>query len=225
MRVYHNVQWIAVSLCQVMYLMTGPSDDGRKDSTGSVITGKPSLDQARAVIAHEGGSLVVVTHDWSFLGWSTVTRNKTKVNISSEWLCYIYYITLVFFSLRVWYAIFDLVVHACASNEYITFAVMNVRWKRTSSLRSANGIPRHATSNISCADNWGTKPSPPKFKLLFWASALVIPTNSPPEPPICSYFTAEGVCPLTADCRACIQPQLPPRLGYAVYWTCAEIVL
>lgn len=45
------------------YLVAGPSNDGREDSTGSVISSKSSLDQARAVVAHEGGGLVVVTHD------------------------------------------------------------------------------------------------------------------------------------------------------------------
>lgn len=54
--------------------MAGPSNDGRKDSTGSVITGKSSLDQARAVVAHEGGSLVVVAHGW-FLRWSVEERD------------------------------------------------------------------------------------------------------------------------------------------------------
>ena len=43
--------------------MAGPSNDGREDSTGSVISGKSSLDQAGAIVAHEGGSLVVVAHD------------------------------------------------------------------------------------------------------------------------------------------------------------------
>lgn len=49
--------------------MAGPSNNGREDSTGSVITGKSSLDQARAVVAHKGGSLLVVAHGW-FLRWS-----------------------------------------------------------------------------------------------------------------------------------------------------------
>lgn len=51
------------------HLVTGPSNNGREDSTGSVISGKSSLDQARAVVAHKGGSLVVVAHGW-FSGWS-----------------------------------------------------------------------------------------------------------------------------------------------------------
>lgn len=54
--------------------MAGPSNNGRKDSTGSVITGKSSLDQARAVVAHKGGSLFVVTHGW-FLRWSVEERD------------------------------------------------------------------------------------------------------------------------------------------------------
>lgn len=54
--------------------MAGPSNNGRKDSTRSVITGKSSLDQARAVVAHEGGSLFVVAHGW-FLRWSVEERD------------------------------------------------------------------------------------------------------------------------------------------------------
>lgn len=53
----------------LMYLVTGPSHDGGEDGTGSVISGKPSLDQARAIVAHKGGSLVVVAHDLASLGW------------------------------------------------------------------------------------------------------------------------------------------------------------
>lgn len=70
--------------------MAGSSNNGREDSTRSVITGKSSLDQARAVVAHEGGSLVVVTHGW-FLRWSVEGRddifmtgtNAFQVNIIS----------------------------------------------------------------------------------------------------------------------------------------------
>ena len=51
--------------------MTGSSDDGGEDSTGGVISGEPSLDQAGAVVAHKGGGFVVVAHDWALLGWST----------------------------------------------------------------------------------------------------------------------------------------------------------
>lgn len=50
------------------YLVAGPSNDGREDSTGSVISSKSSLDQARAIVAHKGGSLIVVTHDEALLG-------------------------------------------------------------------------------------------------------------------------------------------------------------
>ena len=60
--------------------MTGSSDDGGEDSTGGVISGKPSLDQAGAVVAHKGGGLVVVAHDLALLGWSTggQTGGETK---------------------------------------------------------------------------------------------------------------------------------------------------
>lgn len=60
------------------HLMTGASHDGGEDGAGSIITGKPSLDQARAVVAHEGGGLVVVAHVWSFLGWPSGLDRRQK---------------------------------------------------------------------------------------------------------------------------------------------------
>lgn len=63
-----NRQWLSVLSLQVAYLVTGASNDGWEHSAGSVITGETSLDQARAVVAHEGSSLIVVTHDWSCFG-------------------------------------------------------------------------------------------------------------------------------------------------------------
>lgn len=54
------------------YLVARPSNDGREDSTGSVISSKSSLDQARAIVAHKGSSLIVVTHDEALLGWSKI---------------------------------------------------------------------------------------------------------------------------------------------------------
>lgn len=54
------------------YLVAWPSNDGREDSTGGVISGKSSLDQARAVVTHKGGSLVVVTHGYDLLAWSGI---------------------------------------------------------------------------------------------------------------------------------------------------------
>lgn len=58
-----------------LYLVAWPSNNGREDSTGSVISSKSSLDQARAVVTHKGGSLVVVTHGYVLLRWS---RNEEK---------------------------------------------------------------------------------------------------------------------------------------------------
>lgn len=59
--------------------MAGASDDGWEDGARSVISSKPSLDQARAVVAHEGGGLVVVTHGCSFSGWpSRLDRKQNK---------------------------------------------------------------------------------------------------------------------------------------------------
>lgn len=62
------------------HLMTGASDNGWEDSARSVITGKPSLDQAGAVVTYEGGGLVVVTHVWSFSGWPSRLDRKQKQN-------------------------------------------------------------------------------------------------------------------------------------------------
>ncbi len=45
-----------------MYLVTWAADDGREDGPGGVISGETSLDQARAVVAHQSCGLVVVTH-------------------------------------------------------------------------------------------------------------------------------------------------------------------
>lgn len=64
---------IVLQMCS--HLVTGSANDGGEDSTGSVISGKSSLDQARAVVAHEGGSLVVVAHGW-FSGWSVKETSR-----------------------------------------------------------------------------------------------------------------------------------------------------
>ncbi len=79
-----NPQGVPQNPFQYSYLVTRASNNGWEDSTGSVITGKPSLDQARAVVAHQGGGLVVVTHLWSFLGWPSVRDRgwKHRQNIS-----------------------------------------------------------------------------------------------------------------------------------------------
>ena len=44
------------------YLGTRASDDGGEHGAGSVVSGEPSLDQAGAVVAHEGGGFFVVAH-------------------------------------------------------------------------------------------------------------------------------------------------------------------
>lgn len=43
--------------------MTGAADDGWEHGPGGVVSGEASLHQAGAVVAHEGGSFLVVTHD------------------------------------------------------------------------------------------------------------------------------------------------------------------
>ena len=47
--------------------MPGASNDGREDSPGSVITGKPGLAHAGAVVNDKSGN-ILVTHDgiWIF---------------------------------------------------------------------------------------------------------------------------------------------------------------
>lgn len=58
--------------------MAGASHDGGEDGAGSIITGEPSLDQARAVVAHEGGGLVVVAHVWSFRMAFWIRRKRER---------------------------------------------------------------------------------------------------------------------------------------------------
>merc|ERR1739838_867622 len=48
-------------------LMTGTSNDGREDGPGGIVSGEASLHKAGAVVAHKGGSFIVVTHV-GFLG-------------------------------------------------------------------------------------------------------------------------------------------------------------
>ena len=54
--------------------MTGATNDGGEHCARCVISGKASLHQTRAVVAHKGGSLVVVTHDVS---WDSVVIKRT----------------------------------------------------------------------------------------------------------------------------------------------------
>lgn len=44
------------------YLVSGAANDGRKDGAGSVVASEARLHQAGAVVAHQGGGLVVVAH-------------------------------------------------------------------------------------------------------------------------------------------------------------------
>lgn len=46
-----------------LYLVTGAADDGGEDGPGGIVSGEASLHQTGAVVAHKGGSLIVVTHD------------------------------------------------------------------------------------------------------------------------------------------------------------------
>ena len=60
--------------------MTGAADDGGEDSPGGIVSGEASLHQAGAVVTHQGGGLVVVTH-----GVSSETRAhaRTRTHTSS----------------------------------------------------------------------------------------------------------------------------------------------
>ena len=49
-----------------MYLVTGAADDGGEHGPGGVVSGEASLHQAGAVVTHEGGGLIVVTHVCGF---------------------------------------------------------------------------------------------------------------------------------------------------------------
>lgn len=42
--------------------MTGTADDGGEHGPGGIVSSEASLHQPRAVVAHKGGSLIVVTH-------------------------------------------------------------------------------------------------------------------------------------------------------------------
>lgn len=44
------------------YLVSGAANDGRKDGAGSVVAGEARLHQAGAIVAHQGGGLLVVAH-------------------------------------------------------------------------------------------------------------------------------------------------------------------
>lgn len=46
-----------------VYLVTGAADDGGEDGPGGIVSGEASLHKTGAVVAHECGSLIVVTHD------------------------------------------------------------------------------------------------------------------------------------------------------------------
>ena len=44
------------------YLVTGAANNGGEDGPGGIVSGEASLHKAGAVVAHKGGSLIVVTH-------------------------------------------------------------------------------------------------------------------------------------------------------------------
>lgn len=45
-----------------VYLVPRAAHDGWENSPGGIISGKARLDQPRAVVAHQRGGLLVVTH-------------------------------------------------------------------------------------------------------------------------------------------------------------------
>lgn len=57
----------------IFYLVTRAADNGREDGTRRVISGKAGLHQTGAVVAHEGGGLVVVAH-----GVTSETYDKSR---------------------------------------------------------------------------------------------------------------------------------------------------
>ena len=55
------------------YLMTRATDNGWENSPRGIIAGEASFDQARAIVAHQSGSLIVVTHLGGFCD-----KNETR---------------------------------------------------------------------------------------------------------------------------------------------------
>lgn len=53
---------LAISIFLFIYLVTGAADNGWEHGPGGIVSGEASLHQAGAVVAHKGGSLIVVTH-------------------------------------------------------------------------------------------------------------------------------------------------------------------
>jgi hypothetical protein len=49
-----------------MYLMPGASNDGGEDSPGGVITGKPGLAHAGAIVDNQSGGVLVTHFDLFF---------------------------------------------------------------------------------------------------------------------------------------------------------------
>jgi len=56
--------------------MAWTSNDGRKDGTWRVITGKPGLAHAGAIVADQSGNFVVAHFHWilSMVNWTVLTR-------------------------------------------------------------------------------------------------------------------------------------------------------
>lgn len=57
-----SLSYYFCGIFSAVYLMTGAADDGGEDGPGGIVSGEASLHQTGAVVAHKGGSLVVVTH-------------------------------------------------------------------------------------------------------------------------------------------------------------------
>ncbi|CAG5866313.1 unnamed protein product [Menidia menidia] len=66
-----------------VYLVAGPSNNGWEDSTRSIISSKPSLDQARAIVAHKCGKLANVL---TKVRWYTDASTGTKAHGPAELL-------------------------------------------------------------------------------------------------------------------------------------------
>lgn len=78
----------------LVYLVAGAAHDGGEHGPGGVVSGEASLHQAGAVVTHEGGGLIVVTHVCGFWrkvrgGEFTYRRYTGEKNNSSELFIYL----------------------------------------------------------------------------------------------------------------------------------------
>lgn len=63
------------------HLVPGAADDRGEDGAGGIVSREACLDQARAIVAHEGGGLLVVTHPGEEAG-SCKTQRAARLLIA-----------------------------------------------------------------------------------------------------------------------------------------------